>query len=377
MKYFLIAGEASGDLHGSNLMAYLQKEDPNAEFVFCGGDKMALYGGQPYIHYKDMAFMGIFEVLKNIRSILAIMKSCKKKLYEFSPDVLILIDYPGFNLKMAEYAHANNIRVFYYISPKIWAWKKNRINTIKKYVNRMFVIFPFEVEFYNQLNFSVEFEGNPLLDTIAENKKTFTSHEEFCNRYQLFGKPLIALVAGSRKQEISSVLPFMIALEEEFSEYQLVVAGAPSIERGFYEKYLKGHQIQVVYNNTYQLIYHAKAAIVNSGTAALEAALIGTPQVVCYRMAGGKALYLMGKRILKIPYISLVNIIMNQEIITELIQHYLTKDALIKETRKLLYDTHYRQTVLQKYDELYHKLGGLGASERVARKMVKRINTET
>jgi len=365
MKYYLIAGEASGDLHGSNLMKGLKNIDPEAEFCFWGGDLMQQQGGHLVKHYKKTAIMGFLEVVLNLRKINNFLKICKKDILEYSPDVLILIDYPGFNLRIAEFAQAKGIKVYYYISPKIWAWKESRIKKIKAFVDRMFVIFPFEVEYFKKHNYPVDYAGNPLLDAVQEKINEPGSLDEFITNNGLENKPIIAILAGSRKQEIDRNLGVMLEIIQNYKNYQFVIAAAPSIEPDYYQKFVRNNKVKVVFNQTYDVLKYADAALVTSGTATLETALFNVPQVVCYR--AGNVSYFIAKQFVKTQYISLVNLVMNAEVVKELIQFEMNAEKLTTELNKLFYDNDYRQEMLNNYEKLREKLGGTGASERVAK----------
>lgn len=364
MKYYIIAGEASGDLHASNLIKELKKRDSNANFRCWGGDLMQKQGATLVKHYKDLAFMGFVEVLLNIKTILQNLAFCKKDVLNYQPDVLILVDYPGFNLKIATWAKINNIKVFYYISPQIWAWKQNRVHKIKRYVDKMFVILPFEKDFYARFDVNVDFVGHPLLDAI--DNRTPAPFEEFCKQNNLPNKPIIALLPGSRKQEIHTMLPIMLSVVKNFPDYQFVVAGAPSQDADFYQSYLS-KQVTLIENKTYALLEHATAALVTSGTATLETALFKVPQVVCYK--GNFISYQIAKAVIKVNYISLVNLIADKELVKELIQKELNTTQLKQELTKLVTPTH-RNEIFQEYEQLQQKLGGVGASERTAELMI-------
>jgi len=374
MKYYIIAGEASGDLHASNLMKEIKLLDANAEFRFWGGDLMLNEGGKLVKHYKDLAFMGVIEVLQNIRSIKKNFKTCQNDLLEYKPDILILVDYPGFNLRIAKFAHRNNIKTYYYISPKIWAWKKSRAWKIKKYVNKMFVIFPFEKEFYRNYDYPVEYVGNPLLDEIEKKKPLLQKRTDFISKNNLTNKPIIALLAGSRKQEIRIILPEMLKMLSHYPEYQFVLAGAPSFNMDIYQPIIGNLPVKVVFNQTYDLLKHAHTAIVTSGTATLETALFDVPQVVLYKMI--QIQYDIGKYFIKVKFFSLVNIIMDCEIVKELLQNNL--EQLIKsELDKLLKDNVYRSKMLENYKVLKNKLGQTGASKRTAEIIVQDLKSLT
>lgn len=365
MKYYIIAGEASGDLHASNLIKHLKETDTNAEFRCWGGDLMQSQGATIVKHYRDLAFMGFAEVLMNIKTILQNLAFCKEDITQYQPDVIIFIDYPGFNLKIAEWAKAQKLKTFYYISPQIWAWKQNRVHKIKKCVDKMFVILPFEKDFYKKFDMEVDFVGHPLLDAIANRNKL--PFESFCKENGLSNKPIIALLPGSRKQEISKMLPILLSVVTKFSDYQFVIAGAPSQDKSVYESYLNKN-VSIIENKTYQLLEQSSAALVTSGTATLETALFNVPQVVCYK--GNKISFIIAKAIVKVKYISLVNLIMDNEVVTELIQEKLTSKNLTKELEKLLTPDN-RTVITEKYSVLKQKLGGYGASKRTAQLMNK------
>ncbi|MBL7888279.1 MAG: lipid-A-disaccharide synthase [Bacteroidia bacterium] len=360
MKYYIISGEASGDLHASNLMRELKALDKDAHFRAWGGDLMEAQGAHLVKHYRDLAFMGFTEVLMNIRTILRNIDFCKKDILQNKPDVLILIDYPGFNLRIAEFAKANGIKVFYYISPQIWAWKQSRVHKIKMIVDRMFVILPFEKDFYKRFDYEVDFVGHPLLDAV----------ENFSSSMQLElpeGKPVIAILPGSRKQEVSVMLPLMLSMKKHYPNYQFVIAGAPSLPKEFYSPFLAGFDIPLIFGKTYQLLKQSKAALVTSGTATLETALFGVPEVVCYK--GGKVSYLIARQLIKVKFISLVNLIMDKEIVKELIQDELNEMNLKLELDKLL-EGNSREEMIRSYAELKMKLGGAGASRKTAELML-------
>lgn len=363
MKYYIIVGEASGDLHASNLMKSLKVYDSEAEFRFWGGDLMQAQGGTLVKHYRDLAFMGFAEVIMNLRTILKNISFCKKDVLAYKPDILILVDYPGFNMRIAEFAKKNNIQVHYYISPQIWAWKENRINKIKRDVDKMYVILPFEKPFYEDKHqFPVHFVGHPLLDAIAN--KHSVSEEEFRKKYQLGEKPIIALLPGSRKQEINKMLSVMLEMIADFPAYQFVIAGAPSQEYEFYQPFLKNYKVKFISNKTYDLLANAHAAIVTSGTATLETALFKVPQIVCYK--ANSISYMIAKRLVNLKYISLVNLIMDKEVVTELIQNDFNKNRLKMELHKIL-DENNRKEIFMNYFELEKELGGKGASDRIAK----------
>ena len=370
MKYYIIAGEASGDLHGSNLIKSFNEQDPDGEFRYFGGDLMQAQGGTLVKHYAEMAFMGFVEVIANIGTILSNLKIAKQDILLYQPDVLILIDFPGFNLKIAEFAKKNNIRVFYYISPKVWAWNQKRVLKIKKVVNRMFCILPFEVEFYKSWGMEVDYVGNPILDAIEANHE----EEDFTLRYNLKAYSVIALLPGSRKQELNKLLPVMMKLVDRFPSLQFVIAGAPNFTIQDYEFFIKNRAVQVIFGNTYNLLNHSSAAIVASGTATLETALLKVPQVVVYK--GNAISIAIARMLVKIRFISLVNLIMDEEIVKELIQEDCTAEKLQAELNNLLHDPLYRTQMLINYDELETKMGKPGASLKAARLMLDYLKTD-
>ncbi len=370
MKYYIIAGEASGDLHASNLMKALLVEDEHAEFRFWGGDLMSDIGGSTNLvkHYRELAFMGFVEVIMNLRTILNNIKNCKKDISIYKPDVLVLIDYPGFNMRIAEFAKQKKIPVHYYISPQIWAWKENRIKKIKRDVDEMYVILPFEKDSYqNKHNLPVHFVGHPLLDAIADREKT--NLVQFRKENNLNEKPIVALLPGSRKQEITKMLSVMLKMVDKFTDHQFVIAGAPSQDLNFYKQFIKNNDVAIVENKTYDLLSISNAALVTSGTATLETALFKVPEVVCYK--GNAISYQIGKRLVKnIKYISLVNLILDKESVTELIQDDFNEKRLENELFKIL-DHKYREEIFDDYYELEQKLGGKGASEITAKLIIK------
>ena len=371
MKYYIISGEASGDLHASNLMKGLKRNDEQAQFRGWGGDMMREAGCEIVRHYKDTAIMGFLTVLKNLNKIKENIRLCCKDITEWQPDVLILVDYAGFNLRVAKFAKSAGFTVFYYISPKLWAWNTGRVKKIKKYVDRMYVIFPFEKEFYQKYNYPVDYEGNPLVDAIALRPHQAERFSEFITCYQLPDKPIIALLAGSRSQELKHVLPKMLCMTRHFPDYQFIIAGAPSMTEEDYEPYLKGMNVPVIYGQTYRLLKQSRAALVTSGTATLETAILKTPQVVCYSGEGGAFSYLLFKLFVKVRYISLVNLIMGQEVVKELLMQQLNEKNIKKELQQILPEGPVRQKMLKNYEELNRRLGELGASERFARQIVK------
>ena len=378
MKYYLIVGEASGDLHASNLMRALKERDTQADFRFFGGDLMSGVGGTRVKHYKELAYMGFIPVLLHLRTIFRNMARCKEDIVAWQPDVVILVDYPGFNLKIAEFVRKQtDIPVFYYISPKIWAWKEYRIKNIKRDVDELFSILPFEVSFFEGHQYPVHYVGNPCVDAVAafqkENNETFA---EFIRANSLEEKPVIALLAGSRKQEIKDNLPDMLEAAKPFlGECQLVLAGAPSIELAYYQKYIRADvPVKIVFGQTYRLLAQASAALVTSGTATLETALFRVPQVVCYYLAMGKLVSFLRRHILKVKYISLVNLVADKEVVRELVADTMTVPNVHKELDALLHDAEYRNRMLQDYDRMIEILGPAGASRQAATKMIELLS---
>lgn len=358
MKYYLVAGEASGDLHGANLMKALKEEDPAAEFRYYGGDKMQAEGGFLKKHYSEMAFMGFTEVVMNLRTILKNMKNCKEDVLAYQPDVLVLIDFPGFNLKIAEFAKQHGIKVCYYISPKVWAWNQKRVLKIKRIVDKLFCILPFEVDFYKGWGMEVDYVGNPLLDEIAQ----FVPNPDFKKTYQL-DQEIIALLPGSRRQEIERLLPDMLSITDAFPGHQFVVAAAPSFDEAYYQQFIGRKNVTLVFGQTYQLLHVAQAAIVASGTATLETALFHVPQVVVYR--GGKISVAIARMLVKIRFISLVNLIMDRKVVTELIQEDCNSNRILEELKEITAGLG-RKKMLEDYQELSAKMGNPGASARTA-----------
>ena len=375
MKYYLIAGEASGDLHAAALMKELKEKDEKAVFRFFGGDLMAAEGGSPVKHYRDMAYMGFIPVLLNLDKVFANIRLCCRDITDWKPDVVILIDYPGFNLKIAKFVKTHlGLPVYYYISPKIWAWKEYRIKSIRKYVDRMFSILPFEVPFYRKHDYHIDYVGNPTVDELAVRPCQDETFVRFIEENRLPDKPVIALLAGSRVAEIKDNLPTMIEAASAFNDYQMVIAGAPGIEPAFYESFIKGKEVAVVFGKTYRLLQQSRAALVTSGTATLETALIGIPQVVCYRMRGGKLAYHIFKRILHIRFVSLVNLIADKEVVKELLVHLFTVENVRKELSLLLGDTSERRQMLSGYKEMADKLGETGAPRKAAHLIVESLS---
>jgi lipid-A-disaccharide synthase len=371
MKYFIIAGEQSGDLHGSNLVRELKSADKSAEIVCWGGDLMEEAGAIILNHYKKMAFMGFIAVIKNLGAISENLKLCKQQISDYKPDVLIFIDYPGFNLRIAKWARKEGYRTFYYISPKLWAWNEGRAKQIKENIDRMFIIFPFEVDFYKKHGVYVEYFGNPLKDETEKRIASFHSREDIRRQLDLLEKPVIALLAGSRKHEIDHVLPQMLKVVNNFPEYQFVLAGVKNIPDEFYSKIIGDQNVRLVKEKTYEILFCAEAALVTSGTATLEAALHNTPQVVCYK--GDFISMIIALIVIKVKYISLVNLVMGSEVVTELVQYDLTKERILKELKAILPGGDRREKLLSDYEALRTKLGPAGASGRIAAEMVKEL----
>jgi lipid-A-disaccharide synthase len=358
LKYYIIAGEASGDLHGSNLVKQIRQLDTAADIRSWGGDMMEAAGAKVVKHYKELAFMGFVEVLMNLRTILKNIDNCKKDITAFKPDVLVLIDYPGFNMRIAEWAKLQGLKIVYYISPQVWAWKENRVNRLKKSVDKMLCILPFEPAFYHRWNYDTEYVGHPLVEVIKAAKEAPADP-------LLSDKPIIAVLPGSRRQEVSVKLPIMLTMAKHFPDYQFVVAQAPSLDDHFLESLTGQHpNVSMVKGQTYQLLRQAKAALVTSGTATLETALFGVPEVVCYK--GNPISYILAKKLIKVKYISLVNLVMDKLVVKELIQHDLTEANLLKALNALLNDEMTIQQVKKDYAALWHQLGEKDASRRAA-----------
>ncbi|TLU99358.1 lipid-A-disaccharide synthase [Dyadobacter luticola] len=365
MKYYLVAGERSGDLHGSNLIKGIRENDPNATFRGWGGEMMQTEGMELVTHYKDTAFMGFLEVMLNLHKISGFLKKCKADILEYQPDALVLIDYPGFNLRIAAFAKSKGLKVFYYISPKVWAWNQKRAWKIKKNVDHMFVIFSFEVDFYKKFDYKVDYVGNPLMDAIAN----FQPDTDFHAKNNLRAdKPIIALLPGSRQQEIIGMLDLMLTVQPHFPDYQFVIAGVSNLPASLYQKYIASHNAVIVYEKTYDLLKIAQAALVTSGTATLETALFGVPEVVCYKTSGFS--YAVAKRLIRIPFISLVNLIMEREVVRELIQDELNETLLVEELGSILPGGAKYEKQLADYQALKELVGGPGASERAGRLIV-------
>lgn len=371
MKYYIIAGEASGDLHGANLIASLKKKDTRAKIRAWGGNLMKKQGATLVKHYRDLAFMGFVEVLLHLRTILKNLSFCKKDILKYKPDAIILIDYPGFNLKIAKFAHKHNIKVYYYISPQVWAWKKRRVYTIKEVVDKMLVILPFEKEFYDEYRVDAHFVGHPLLDELS--KVRYVNRSNFARQNKLDPKKeIIALLPGSRKQEVTRMLGIMMKVMDKFPEYQFVIGCAPSLPESFYRELVGNENVHLVFNKTYHLLQVASAALVTSGTATLETALFYVPEVVCYK--GNKISYLIAKNLVKVKYISLVNLIMDKPVLKELIQNDLTPKNIEEELGSLLTNHKRQRQLLEDYEDLRCKLGNAGASNNAAAIIVNDLN---
>lgn len=377
MKYYLIVGEASGDLHASRLMMSLKKYDAEAEFRFFGGDNMSAVGGERVRHYKELAYMGFVPVLLHLNTIFKNMKMCKEDILRWHPDVVILVDYPGFNLGIAKFVKKNTkIPVYYYISPKIWAWKEWRIKSIKRDVKEMFSILPFEIDFYEKKHkYKIHYVGNPTAEEVYNFQNQYTENfDYFCAANSLQYKPIIALLAGSRKQEIKDNLPAMIEAAKRFEDYQIVLAGAPSIDDSYYEKFIKGTNVRIVKNNTYALLSNATAALVTSGTATLETALLNVPQVVCYETPLPKLIRFAFNHIIKVKFISLVNLIANREVVPELLADRFRVDNIANELYKILPGKQAREEMLQGYREVRERLGDDVAPDNAARIMLRLLS---
>lgn len=371
LKCYIIAGEASGDLHAANLMVALKEQKPGIDFRFWGGDRMKAEAPEGLVkHIRDLAFMGFVEVLINIKTILRNMKFCKEDIERYRPDVLILVDYPGFNLRIAEWAHEQGIKVHYYISPQVWAWKQSRVHKIKRFVDKMYVILPFEQEFYNRFDFDVEYVGHPLLDEFAC-FGTSGLAGDFRKRNELDERPILAILPGSRRQEVKKKLPVMMDAVKNMPDFQIVLAGAPALPESFYREIAP--ECKIVFGETYSLLSNAHTAVVTSGTATLETALFKVPEVVCYK--GSPISYMIGKQLVKVKFISLVNLIMDREVVKELIQKDCTAEKVRKELNELIHNKEYRSRVLSDYDELQNLLGEGGASANVARSLLKTIQS--
>jgi lipid-A-disaccharide synthase len=371
MKYYIIAGERSGDLHGSNLIKGIRKNDPDAQIRAWGGDMMQDAGAKIVKHYRDMAFMGFFEVIKNLPTILGFLSFCKKDIKNFQPDVVILIDYAGFNMRVAKFAKTNGFKTFYYISPKVWAWNQSRALKIKQFVDKMFVIFPFEKAFFQKFDYEVEYVGNPLFDAIDD----FTPNPNFRKDTRLGQKPIIALLPGSRKQEVETMLGLMMSQVYEFPDYQFVIGAVSNLPKELYARWQSIFPVKIVMDDAYNLLSVADAALVTSGTATLETALFNIPQVVCYK--GGWAAYQVYKRVIRVPFVSLVNLIAGREVVKELLQNDLTKENLFTELSKITINQTTRQNQLDGYAEIKNILGEKGASERTGKLMVEALKSKS
>ena len=374
MRYFIVAGEASGDLHGSNLIRGLLEADPGAEIECWGGDLMERAGAKLLKHYRDAAFMGFVAVVLNIRTIAANLALCKKQIAESAPDVVILIDYPGFNFKIAEHFKNSGIKVFYYISPKLWAWKESRVEKVRRFVDKMFIIFPFEVEFYRKHGISVEYYGNPLVDETVSKIQLYKSRTDLIGSVGLGNEPVITLLAGSRKHEVKHILPAMVKVVKHFPGYRFVLATVDTIPEEYYRNIIGDSPVTIIAGKTYELLLLSEAALVKSGTSTLEAALMNIPQVVCY--AGDPVSFAIARSLVKIKYISLVNLIMGREVVKELIQHLLTENNIRNELSSILYGGSKRDKMLSDYDELRSILGPEGASARISSEMVKYLRSQ-
>ncbi len=372
MRYYIIAGEASGDLHGANLITELKKLDLEAEFRVWGGDLMEASGAELMKHYRHHAIMGVSEVLKNYKKIKENFHFCKLNILEFNPHVIIFIDYSGFNLRMAKIMKPFGYKLFYYIAPQVWVWRQWRVKTIKRLIDKMFVILPFEEDFYKPWGYEVQYVGHPILDEFENKKALIPNLEDFLKHNNLENKPIIALLPGSRKAEISTKLPLMIAATRNFRDYQIVIAGAPSFDKEYYSQFIENENVALLFDKTYEILQHSTAALVTSGTATLETALFNVPHVVCFKTS--KLNYFLAKLLINVKYVSLVNIIMNKVVNVELLQHNLTTENLISELDKMLNNSEYRNNMIQNYAELFKKLGGTGASKRAAIGIYNELN---
>lgn len=372
MKYFIIAGEASGDMHGANLMEQIKIQDPQAKFHFLGGDLMKSIGGDPVVHYKDMAFMGFINVILNLHKVIHNLKQTKSALTTFKPDVVILIDYPSFNLRIAKFVKEAlaQTKVYYYISPKIWAWKSYRIKSIKKYIDKMYTIFPFETEFYQQFNYEVDYVGNPTVDSIDQFRTEEQTHPDGKLKVE---ENTIALLAGSRLQEIKACLPTLLKVAQNFPTYHFVIAGAPGVDQATYETLTQG-KYPIVYHQTYSLVNQSVAAIVNSGTATLETALLRTPQVVIYHITGGAIINWIKDYVLHIKYVSLVNILANKSLVKELVAKDFTVKKVGTELENILHKPRHKTMILRGYDDIIRKLGEPGTARHAAEHIVKSLS---
>lgn len=371
LKLYIIAGEASGDLHAANLMKALRKEDETIDFRFWGGDLMEKEGGKPVKHIRDLAFMGFIEVVMNLKTILTNIRFCKSDIEAYQPDALVLVDYPGFNLRIAEWAKSKGIKVYYYISPQVWAWKQNRVFKIKKSVDHLFAILPFEKAFFKKFDYDVEYVGHPLLDAIEQFRATEIDSTSFRETNKLDQRPIIAVLPGSRKQEIRVKLPLMLDALESFDNYQIVIAGAPALDPDFYSPFITNDRIRIIHGETYNILNSAEIGVVTSGTATLETALFQVPEVVCYK--GSSISYAIAKRLIKIKYISLVNLILDREVVKELIQHECTASNIRREVETIVIGGTKREKMLAEFATLKKTLGEGGASRQVAQSILKTI----
>lgn len=376
MKYFLIAGEASGDLHASHLIESLKQLDPEAQFRFLGGDMMSAQAGtQPIIHYRDMAYMGFADVVRHLGKILGFLGTARRSIDEWQPAAVILVDYPSFNLKVAKYAHNLGIPVHYFISPKVWVWKEWRVKDIRRYVNHMYCILPFEPDWYRERDYKATYVGNPTVQEVAQASKNFPDFAQFIEEFGLADKPIIALVPGSRVREIRDNLPLMLEAAARHPEYQAVIAGAPSIDDSLYRDVMGNQAVPVLRDATYPLVHHARAAVVTSGTATLETALLGTPQVACYRFNGSKLSYNFYRRLLTGKYVTLPNLIVDEPVIPELLMHLCTVDSIDSHLSQLLADSAERTTMLGGYQRLAERLGTDVCTETAARLIKDSMHT--
>lgn len=372
MKYFILAGEASGDLHGSHLVEQLKKLDPNAQFEGWGGDLLIEQGVKVNKHIRELAFMGFVEVLQNIKTIKENFKLCKQQILDFKPDVVIYVDYPGFNIRMAKWVKEQGIKSLYFISPNVWAWKAKRVYKIRDYTDKMYTILPFEKEFYKEYGIDVEYFGHPLVDVVSNYKQS--SFEEFCKKHNLSGKPIIALMAGSRKQEIKHMLPIMANVAEQFTDYDFIVTGAPAIDENFYPQFIGDKPVRVISNITYEILSHSTAGLITSGTATLEAALFELPQIVCYK--GGKVSVAIARMVANVKYISLVNLILDKPAVKELIQNDLTEENIIEELKNILPKGKKHKQIKEYYVSLSKELDQPGIYKRIAENMHQRVMNE-
>ena len=376
MKYFVIAGEPSGDLHGSKLMQGIANEDCDARFRFCGGDRMIEVGGAENLvkHYKEMSFFGIAQVLRNLKTIFSQIDECKAAIEEFAPDVIILIDYPSFNMRIAKWAKSKGIKVYYYIAPKVWAWKESRVKLLRRWVDKLFIIFPFEIEYFRKHGIEGFYAGNPLMDSIAQRRGLIPERGAFFAKNGLEDKPTIALLSGSRSSEIKYNLPVMVSASRLMPEYQFVVAGVSWLEKSLYDKYLNGSNVKIITDQTYELLNHSEGALVTSGTATLETALLGIPQVVCYRFSAISSA--IARLLVKIKWVSLVNLVMQRSVVCELLLHNFTAENAAAQLRAVIPGGEKHQKLIDDYAQLRAAIGEDGASDRFAAEMVRILKTE-